>query len=91
MLIAQDTLKQIIDVHMRADPYSPYGIYKASWEACAMRATNPSARRALWLEAARHWREVMRTRLAMRSDYERGLAFRAYKFARIAISSAHYA
>ncbi len=79
---------QMIDVHMRADPYSPYGTYKASFEADAMRAEHPAAKRMNWLAAAAHWRGVMRTRLLLG---ERTQAYRAYKFARVAVSAAHYA
>lgn len=86
--ITQETVAQMIDVHKRVDPYSPYGTHKASFEANAERATHPAAKRAEWLNAAAHWRGVMQTRLILG---ERAQAFRAYKFARIAASAAHYA
>lgn len=87
MIIGKDTLQSMIAVHAGVDPYSPYGIWKASFEANAQRATNPHAKRALWLAAARHWRQVMQMRLIMG---ERAMAFGAYKFARMAVSAARY-
>jgi hypothetical protein len=87
MRISKNTLTMMIDTHERADPYSPYGVGKASYEANAERAINRNAKRAEWLKAAAHWRGVMQMRLVMG---ERNLAFRAYKFARIAVSAAHY-
>ena len=85
--ITQDTLELMIATHERADPYSPWGIGKASFEANAQRETHPRAKRALYLTAARHWRGVMQTRLILG---ERAQAFRAYKFARMAVSAARY-
>ena len=88
MLISQETLAQMVATHERADPYSPWGMGKASYEADAQRATHPNAKRALYLQAARHWRGVMQQRLTLG---ERALAFRAYKFGRMAVSAARYA
>ena len=86
--ISREGVSQMIAVHQRADPYSPYGRHKASWEADAERAIAPAAKRALWLQAARHWRTLMRECGAV-GDAKR--YWRAYKFARIAISAARYA
>ncbi len=88
MLISQETLAQMVAIHERADPYSPWGMGKASYESSAQRATHPGAQRALYLQAARHWRGVMAQRLTLG---ERTLAARAYKFARMAVSAARYA
>ena len=87
MRISKNTLTMMIDTHKRADPYSPYSAGKATYEANAERLINRNARRAVWLKAAAHWRGVMQMRLV---TGERNLAFRAYKFARIAVSAAHY-
>jgi len=87
MRISKNTLTTMIELHERADPYSPYGAGKVSYEANAERLINRNARRAEWLKAAAHWRGVMQMRLVMG---ERNFAFRAYKFARIAVSAAHY-
>lgn len=87
-IITRENLAAMISIHMRADPYSPYGEYKASWEAEAQRSNLPAQRRALWLLAARHWRVLMGNCAAI-GDTRR--YWRAYKFARIAISAAHYA
>ncbi len=86
--ISKETLASMIDIHQRQDPYSPYGTHKASYEASAQRTDHPNSQRALWLLAARHWRILMRECNAL-GDTKR--YWRAYKFARIALSAAHYA
>lgn len=85
--ISEDTLTAMIAVHRRADPYSPYG-NSYTYETAAMRSAHTGQKRALWLEAARHWRTLMRECAAIR-DMKR--YWRAHKFARIALSAAHYA
>jgi len=73
------------------DPYSPYGPYKSSYEALAQRAQQAprgGAERALWLMAARHWRQVAVQRGCLR---ETRLEQRAKELARLALLHARFA